>query len=67
MDVVIRLRVRIEMHWPLFSIGTLKLALTLAQPINTTTPNNQYDSHTHRRHILEAAQLTSFERFHKFV
>jgi len=25
MDVVIRLRVRIEMHWPLFSIGTLKL------------------------------------------
>jgi len=25
MDVVIRLGVRIEMHWPLFSIGTLQL------------------------------------------
>jgi len=25
MDVVIRLGVRIEMHWSLFSIGTLKL------------------------------------------
>ena len=25
MDVVTRLGVRIEMHWPLFSIGTLKL------------------------------------------
>jgi len=25
-----------------------------------------YD-HTHLRHILEADQLTSFERFHKFV
>jgi len=25
MDVVIRLGVRIEMHWPLFSVGTLQL------------------------------------------
>jgi len=25
MDVIIRLGVRIEMHWPLFSIGTLQL------------------------------------------
>jgi len=25
MDVDIRLGVRIEMHWPLFSIGTLQL------------------------------------------
>jgi len=25
MDVVIRLGVRIEMHWPLFSFGTLQL------------------------------------------
>jgi len=29
MDVVIRLGVRIEMHWPLFSIGTLQLNTTL--------------------------------------
>ena len=39
MDVVIRLGVRIEMHWPLFSIGTLQLNSSLwAAPLNYYRP-----------------------------
>jgi len=34
MDVVIRIGVRIEMHWPLFSIGTLKLNTSQFKHVN---------------------------------
>ena len=40
MDVVIRLGVRIEMHWPLFSIGTLQLNSSPRQLKNTSLRHN---------------------------
>jgi len=44
MDVVIRLGVRIEMHWPLFSVGTLQLNSSQLRPISLLPASNLHSS-----------------------
>ena len=63
MDVVIRLGVRFEMHWPLFSIGTLQLnsSPTAVQPVDTVIGGKCYferGAHWHldsQRGVVSAA------------